>query len=83
MTTDANALVREVHPRMPVILRPDSFGLWLDEQADREDLLGLLRPYPAERMEGFPVSPRVNSQVECRTPRSTDVVFRKHRHGNA
>ena len=60
VTTDANALVREVHPRMPVILTPDSFGLWLDEKAERGDLLGLLRPYPAELMEGYPVSMKVN-----------------------
>jgi putative SOS response-associated peptidase YedK len=60
VTTDANALVKGVHPRMPVILGPDSFALWLDGKADREDLLGLLRPFPAELMEGFPVATRVN-----------------------
>jgi putative SOS response-associated peptidase YedK len=60
VTTEANALVRPVHPRMPVILGPDSFGLWLDEKADRDSLLSLLRPFPAEMMEGFPVSTRVN-----------------------
>jgi putative SOS response-associated peptidase YedK len=60
VTTEANALVRPVHPRMPVILGPESFGLWLDEKADRDSLLSLLRPFPAELMESFPVSTRVN-----------------------
>ena len=45
---------------MPVILGPDSFDLWLDEKADRTSLLNLLRPFPAELMESFPVSTRVN-----------------------
>jgi len=60
VTTNANALVKEVHPRMPVILGPDGFDLWLDEKAERDELLRLLRPFPAELMEGFPVSTRVN-----------------------
>jgi putative SOS response-associated peptidase YedK len=60
VTANANDLVKEVHPRMPVILGPKNFGLWLDGEADREDLLGLLRPFPAELLEGFAVSPRVN-----------------------
>jgi putative SOS response-associated peptidase YedK len=60
VTTQANELVKGVHHRMPVILGPDSFGLWLDEKADRTSLLNLLRPFPAELMESFPVSTRVN-----------------------
>jgi putative SOS response-associated peptidase YedK len=60
VTTQANELVKEVHHRMPVILGPDSFDLWLDEKADRTSLLKLLRPFPAELMESFPVSTRVN-----------------------
>jgi putative SOS response-associated peptidase YedK len=60
VTTSAIAMVKAVHHRMPVILGPDSFSLWLDEKAEREALLRLLRPFPAARMEGFPVSTRVN-----------------------
>jgi putative SOS response-associated peptidase YedK len=36
VTTQANELVKGVHHRMPVILGPDSFDLWLDEKADRK-----------------------------------------------
>jgi putative SOS response-associated peptidase YedK len=60
VTTDANEVVRPFHHRMPVILAPDSFDRWLDPNAERDELLGLLRPFPAGPMEGFPVSPRVN-----------------------
>jgi putative SOS response-associated peptidase YedK len=30
LTTDANELMRPIHERMPVILPPDQYGLWLD-----------------------------------------------------
>jgi putative SOS response-associated peptidase YedK len=60
VTTAANALVRPVHPRMPVILGVDAYDRWLDPEANPQDLLGLLRPYPAAAMEAYPVSTRVN-----------------------
>jgi putative SOS response-associated peptidase YedK len=47
---------------MPVILHPTAHALWLGETpAGPEALKGLLRPYPADRMEIWPVSTRVNS----------------------
>ena len=62
LTTDANDLVGEVHPRMPVILPPETYDLWLDPDVrDREQLLSLLVPYPTGEMEAYPVSQRVNN----------------------
>jgi putative SOS response-associated peptidase YedK len=61
LTTDANAALHPVHPRMPVILPPDACAVWLDPEATREDLLALLKPFPAERMRVYPVSTKVNS----------------------
>ena len=62
VTTEANALVAPVHDRMPVILLPEAEGDWLDrEERGRAALLGLLRPYPADRMEAYPVSAAVSS----------------------
>jgi putative SOS response-associated peptidase YedK len=60
ITTDANVVVKSVHHRMPVILGEESFDLWLNEKADPKRLQALLRPFPAELMEGVAVSPRVN-----------------------
>ncbi|WP_235841512.1 SOS response-associated peptidase family protein [Cereibacter azotoformans] len=49
MTTEANDLVRPVHPtRMPVILAPEDYETWLMGTA--EQAAALLRPYPAEGM---------------------------------
>ncbi len=61
LTTEANELVRPVHDRMPVILRPEDYALWIDRgKDDPAELLSLLRPFGAERMEGAAVGPWVN-----------------------
>lgn len=50
ITTTANDVVRPVHPdRMPVILRPDDYELWLTGGED--DALSLLKPLPPEEMQ--------------------------------
>ena len=62
LTTDANDLVGEVHHRMPVILPPETYDLWLDPAVrEAEQLLSVLGPYPTEDMEAYPVSRRVNN----------------------
>lgn len=62
ITTDANELAAKVHDRMPVILPPDEYDLWLDpEFQDRDKLLSMLRPFPADEMTVRPVSTFVNN----------------------
>src|SRR5215217_5198941 len=58
ITTEANALVADIHDRMPVILRPGDYDRWLGLEPDPRDLL---RPFPAELMRMWPISTRVNS----------------------
>ena len=62
LTTSANDLVRPIHDRMPVIIAPADYGQWLDPAVQQaEPILPLLRAYPAEEMEAYPVSLRVNN----------------------
>jgi putative SOS response-associated peptidase YedK len=61
ITTAPNPLVAPIHNRMPAILDHDAYAAWLDPHASEADLQRLLAPFPAEAMEAFPVSPRVNS----------------------
>ena len=62
LTTNPNELVGEIHNRMPVILPPEVYELWLDPDVRETDhLLPLLAPYPAGEMQAYPVSRRVNS----------------------
>jgi putative SOS response-associated peptidase YedK len=58
LTTAANDVVKPVHARMPLILSPEAYAAWIDR--GREEVAGLLRPMPAERVEAFPVGPAVN-----------------------
>ena len=52
----------DIHDRMPVILSPADYDLWLDpEFQDKEKLQSLLRPYPADEMTAYPVSTFVNN----------------------
>ncbi|MEF8792844.1 SOS response-associated peptidase [Thiohalorhabdus sp.] len=59
---EPNELLASIHNRMPVVLGPADWGLWLDpEVRDPQPLSSLLAPYPAEAMEAVRVSRRVNS----------------------
>ncbi|MFO7541820.1 MAG: SOS response-associated peptidase [Thiobacillus sp.] len=62
LVTDANALVKQVHDRMPVILPKEAYAAWLDpEEQTPEHLASLLRPFDAEKMTAWPVSRQVNN----------------------
>ncbi|MDE2333107.1 MAG: SOS response-associated peptidase [Rhodospirillales bacterium] len=59
LTTDANAEMRPVHDRMPVILEPAAWDTWLGGPAAA--LAALLHPAPAGTLRLWPVSRRVNA----------------------
>jgi putative SOS response-associated peptidase YedK len=62
LTTDANEVVGSIHDRMPVILNPGDYGLWLDPDVqDAKRLEALLVPYKSEAMTAYPVSTMVNN----------------------
>jgi putative SOS response-associated peptidase YedK len=54
--TEANAFVRTIHDRMPVVLEPENIGPWLTGDACRE----LLKPAPENILRMWPVSKRVS-----------------------
>ena len=61
VTTAANELIAPLHHRMPVILEREDEEIWLDPETDPGHALALLRPFPAERMEWYPVAGLVSS----------------------
>jgi putative SOS response-associated peptidase YedK len=62
VTAEANDYLRPLHERMPVILDPKDYDLWLDAgQGTPERAKPLLAAYPGEEMRTFPVGPRVNN----------------------
>lgn len=69
LTTEANALLKDIHDRMPVILQPHDYDLWLDPGAtDPKQLTELLKPFDARLMRKYPVSTTVN-QAENEGPK--------------
>jgi putative SOS response-associated peptidase YedK len=73
LTTSANSVTSDVHDRMPVILQPDDYDLWLDPGFRRVDeLVHLLKPLDGALMNKYPVSIRVNSvsndDAQCAKP---------------
>lgn len=61
ITTTANEVLEPVHERMPVILKPENYDLWLDEKEKNTDRLQrLLAPYPPDEMAAHAVSRAVN-----------------------
>jgi putative SOS response-associated peptidase YedK len=73
LTTTPNAVTSAVHDRMPVILDPDSYDLWLDPgMTDVSAVSELLKPFDARLMRCYPVSTRINSVAnddeECSRP---------------
>jgi putative SOS response-associated peptidase YedK len=57
ITTEADELVRKIHPRMPVILRPENEDTWIDPTLkDLKMLMKILTPYPAKYTEMYEVS---------------------------
>ena len=64
LTTECNALMQPIHERMPVILSPESWDAWLDHNLRKDEiLLSLLKPFDADRMQAWPVSPAVGKAV--------------------
>jgi putative SOS response-associated peptidase YedK len=61
LTTTPNSVTSAIHDRMPVILEPDSYELWLDPGMTNVAAASeLLKPHDARLMRCFPVSSRIN-----------------------
>jgi putative SOS response-associated peptidase YedK len=73
LTTMPNAVTSAVHDRMPVILDPEGYDLWLDPGMQNVGAASdLLKPYDARLMRCYPVSTKINSAAnddeECSRP---------------
>jgi putative SOS response-associated peptidase YedK len=77
ITTEANALLRPIHTRMPVIYDKEMGRQWLEESFGDQPmtLAAVLQPLPSDLMEAHEVSTLVNSPendtAECIQPVSS------------
>jgi putative SOS response-associated peptidase YedK len=61
VTTRANRLLAPIHDRMPVIVPPEAFDLWLNcSEVDAETAAALIAPAPEDALEAYEVSTAVN-----------------------
>jgi putative SOS response-associated peptidase YedK len=58
ITCEPNDLTAKFHDRKPVIIAPEDHETWLTGTPGHA--LALLRPYPAEQMQVYPVNAKVN-----------------------
>ncbi|MFX1482961.1 MAG: SOS response-associated peptidase [Promethearchaeota archaeon] len=78
ITTTPNEVMKSIHHRMPVILRPEFEDNWLDpNNTDITGLMAMLQPYPSNEMEAFEVSTFVNSPknqgIQCVLPLDSHI----------
>ena len=62
LTREASESVQPIHHRMPVILKPEAFGSWLDpDNQEPESLQNIIQNQIHTELVSVPVSNRVNS----------------------
>lgn len=75
LTTSASAFLSELHDRMPVILEPADFDLWMDHSDfPASALQGLMQPYENNNLEMIPVT-RSMSNSRFEDPSCTVPIF--------
>jgi putative SOS response-associated peptidase YedK len=64
LTTEANDAIRHLHERMPVILHPQNYGLWLDARIKTNlELSHLFHPWSDSDMAVWEVTKRVGNVI--------------------
>ena len=62
LTTEPNTLVSDLHNRMPVIVPPEKYEVWLDpDVTDFAEIRDILQPYEPTQMRRYPVSTKLNN----------------------
>lgn len=78
LTTSPAASIAHIHDRMPVILRPEQYDVWLDHEADAAALESLFAPYEGDDLRAYVVSSVVNKVdndgPDCIAPAEAPLV---------
>ena len=75
LTTEANTLLKDIHNRMPVILKLDDYDRWLDPGVTNpKRVVDLLRPYDPRRSNTEPVDTDISGL--CTDGCSPDTLSR-------
>jgi len=61
LTTEASESVRDIHDRMPLIVAPPDFDLWLDSTANPKAIMDVVAHGAHTQWTSHPVGPSVNN----------------------
>jgi len=61
ITTNSNALIGDIHDRMPVILRPEDEKRWLSDKLSDQEIVGILKPIESEKVSFYQAHKVINS----------------------
>jgi putative SOS response-associated peptidase YedK len=64
ITLEANEFMSEIHHRMPAILTNISERMWLNGKDTPEETLAILNQYDSDKMDKYPVNPKVGNVRE-------------------
>ena len=79
VTTDANKTLAPIHERMPVVVPPEAFDLWLNcDTVDARTAATLVQPAPDDLLEAYEISTAVNrvanDDAKLIAPRGPDAA---------
>ncbi|PCH58896.1 MAG: hypothetical protein COC14_00255 [Burkholderiaceae bacterium] len=58
----SNEIMKPIHERMPAIIAPAHYDLWLDQRmTEKDEIMGYLNSAPSSSLKFYPISPWVNS----------------------
>jgi len=58
----SNEVMKPIHERMPAIIAPAHYDLWLDSRiTEKDEIMGYLNSAPSSSLKFYPISPWVNS----------------------
>ncbi|MFD1197569.1 SOS response-associated peptidase [Brucella gallinifaecis] len=61
LTTGANGLLRSIHERMPVVVKPEDYARWLDcKSVLPREVVDIMQPVQDDFFEVIPISDKVN-----------------------
>jgi len=77
LTVGPNELMRPIHDRMPVILRPDAYDRWMDRDVPGEGVAELMKPIGDEFLETWAVRDMERDPETNRGMRGDGTTYRE------
>ncbi|MBL3655262.1 SOS response-associated peptidase [Fulvivirga sediminis] len=81
ITSPSNSSILPMSTRMPVIMTEKEEAIWLNKESTEEELMEVLKTYPADKMKTYSVSPKI-SDSSVNEPALIEPMAPADQHGN-